>query len=379
MTPVADVPLYQVERILCPTEYSPACARILHIATSLAEHLDAQVRVLHVWRTDTEGVEVVSVVPGHRDPLPGSHPPVPLIEDMRTLINHVPPSLRHRLSGIVAPGGIRHTILQQAHDAQLIVMGTRGLTGLSHVLLGSVAESIVARAPCPVMTTRPDPHPAFPRARIETLPDGLEVLIRPIVAEDRDLLRRGVEQLSPESRYRRFMAPIRTLTDAQLDVLTNLDYRDHMAWGAVAAEAPNDVPIGSSRYRRIEGEPEVAEAAIAVVDAYQRRGIGTLLLKALMRSAASNGIKSFRGYVLKDNTPVQCMLEDANATLVAEEGECLQFDVALPESVEEPEGDSPLERVFRAIARRMTAGPRDGEAGGDGLKTVLEAYARLFR
>ncbi len=378
MTATSSVVRCDVDEILCPTEFSPCCARILVTAVAIAEHFDASVRILHVWKSGGEAPPApVTIVPGERVPLPPSHPPVPLLEDMRTLINHVPEASRWRLAGEIASGGIRRTILAKAEAAQLVVMGTRGLTGLPHVLLGSVAERIVARAPCPVLTLRPEAGAAFPRARLHTLSDGFSVLIRPIVAEDRDLLQKGIQQMSLESRYRRFMAPIRSFTEEQLRVLTGLDYRDHMAWGAVAAGAPNDVPIGSSRYRRLDDAPDVAEAAVVVIDAYQRRGVGTLLLKSLVRSAVANGIKAFRGYVLKENVPVQRMLEDAHAVMV-DDGDCLRFDVALPAPDEERE-EGPLEMVFKAIARRVAPGSGADEDPIDGIRSLLDAYSRLFK
>jgi nucleotide-binding universal stress UspA family protein len=44
------------------------------------------------------------------------------------------------------------------HDVDLIVMGTHGRTGIAHALIGSVAEKVVRKAPCPVLTVRPEGH-----------------------------------------------------------------------------------------------------------------------------------------------------------------------------------------------------------------------------
>ncbi len=376
---MADAPSgpCRVEKILCPTDFAPGCAQILAMAAGIAEHFDARVRLLHVCKPDDDRpVDPVTVSPGRRDPLPPHPPPLPLIEDLRTLVNHLPETRRPRVVGEVVGGGVRDTILERAGDVEVVVMGTRGLTGLPHVLLGSVAETVVSRAPCPVLTVKPRAKAPFPRARVHTVRDGLRVLIRPVVAEDRDLMVRGIQQMSLESRYRRFLSPIRTLSAYQLRVLTTLDYRDHMAWGAVAADQPYEVPIGSSRYRRLEEEPEVAEAAVVVIDAYQRRGIGSLLLQALTRSAVANGIRAFRGFVLKDNWPVLHILENAQATMV-DEGAYLRFDVPLPAPGEEREA-GPLQVVFKGIARFLLPGV-EAEELPDGFETVFDAYARLFR
>ena len=96
------------------------------------------------------------------------------------------------------------------------------------------------------------------------------MLIRPIRPDDKDLLRRGMERLSEESRFRRFMRPVSELTDEQLAYFTEIDYRDHFAWAAVRADRL-DEGLGVARYVRLEGEPTVAEAAVTVADEYQAR------------------------------------------------------------------------------------------------------------
>src|SRR5205823_13235304 len=82
------------------------------------------------------------------------------------------------------------------------------------------------------------------RARLR---DGTPVIVRPIRPDDKALLRDGFRRLSEESRIRRFMAPIRELSDDQLRSLTEIDYVDHFAWAAVLAERPT-VGIGVGRF-----------------------------------------------------------------------------------------------------------------------------------
>jgi len=128
------------------------------------------------------------------------------------------------------------------------------------------------------------------------LRDGTRVRLRPILPEDKAVLVEGFRRLSPESRYRRFMAPIQELTDDELRYLTEIDYVDHFAWLALDLEQPGHPGIGVGRYVRIPEEPDVAEAAVTVVDDYyQGRGVGTLLLEALGAVALENGIRRFRG------------------------------------------------------------------------------------
>ena len=63
--------------------------------------------------------------------------------------------VRHVDTGVPFLEVIRYA---REHDIDLIVLGTHGRTGLVHMLMGSVAEKIVRKAPCPVLTVRPEGH-----------------------------------------------------------------------------------------------------------------------------------------------------------------------------------------------------------------------------
>ncbi|MGH9022764.1 MAG: GNAT family N-acetyltransferase, partial [Acidimicrobiia bacterium] len=134
--------------------------------------------------------------------------------------------------------------------------------------------------------------------------DGLEVVLRPVVPEDKKLLEEGFERLSPESRYRRFFSPVPRLSEALLSYLTDLDYHDHFAWAALVRENGRDALAGVSRYGRLPEHPGSAEMAVTVIDPYQHRGIGTLLLDALVLRAIGAGISQLEGHVLAENRPM---------------------------------------------------------------------------
>ena len=129
------------------------------------------------------------------------------------------------------------------------------------------------------------------------LRDGTRIVIRPIEPEDRAALAEGFERLSPESRYRRFFAPVAHLSEHDLDYFTLVDHHDHEALVAVAAETGEGV--GVARYVRIG--PDVAEPAVVVADDWQGRGVGTRLLEALVERAAQEGIRRFEAPVLAYN------------------------------------------------------------------------------
>ena len=186
------------------------------------------------------------------------------------------------------------------------------------------------------------------------LRDGTHALIRPIRPDDKDRLRRGLAQLSAESRYLRFHTPLVELTEEQLAYLTEIDYRDHMAWVALDPEAPDEPGMAVARYVRLEDDPGAAEAAITVADDYQGRGLGSVLLGILARSAREQGIRTFRSYVLEENTAMLRIFERLGAQRVppnpGEIGEgVVRVDLPLPAKAEGVE-DSVIRRVLRYAA-----------------------------
>ena len=95
------------------------------------------------------------------------------------------------------------------------------------------------------------PMPADPPVLRMTLRDGRPVALRPVVPEDRARLAEGFAELSRESRRLRFLGSVSTLNDAQLRYLTDVDGRDHVAWGALDLTNPDAPGFGVGRMIRL--------------------------------------------------------------------------------------------------------------------------------
>jgi CRP-like cAMP-binding protein len=161
------------------------------------------------------------------------------------------------------------------------------------------------------------------------LRDGARLRIRPILPTDRGKLADTQPGFSRESHYKRFFsAP--PLSDKVVQYLVDVDYGDHFAWVALAADDPGESGVASARYIRERAAHETAEVAFSVIDDYQGRGLGTILLGALGVAAAENGIHDFRARVLADNEPMRAILRRAGAHLDFAEPGVLETVVPIP-------------------------------------------------
>jgi acetyltransferase len=187
------------------------------------------------------------------------------------------------------------------------------------------------------------------RSTVVKLSDGTPVRIRPIVAADKERIARGLTELSTASRYLRFLQPVDHLSAEELTYLTEIDYRTHFAWGAELIREPGHRGIGLARYVCESDDPTTAEAAVAVLDEYQGKGLGGILLTLLAESAHENGVKRFRSYVLSANRKVLQALDRPGIEHHVED-DMVRFDIPIP-LPESAVRDSALYETLRNAAQ----------------------------
>jgi RimJ/RimL family protein N-acetyltransferase len=143
----------------------------------------------------------------------------------------------------------------------------------------------------------------------QKLADGTPVILRPVRDSDSALLVRGFEQLSPQSRYYRFFAPKRALSAEEIRYFTECDGTNHFAIGALV-ERPDgsEEGVGVARFVRLREDPLTAEAAVTVIDSFQRKGLGRLLTERLFSAAAERGIERLQWVVLQGNHPMMAII-----------------------------------------------------------------------
>lgn len=161
-------------------------------------------------------------------------------------------------------------------------------------------------------------------ARFETK-DGLAVRIRAATPNDEDLLIAGFEQLSDESRYQRFFSPTPHLSASTVDRLLDAG-AGHVILAAFVRDDGGDnnpdddgnegwTPAGGIRAVWLTEEPGTAEMAVTVIDAYQGRGLGTLLTSVVAAVVAERGITTLSAEVLALNEPMLGVFRSYGAEL----------------------------------------------------------------
>jgi len=140
----------KIERILVPVDFSDSSSAAVEHAIELARVTGAEIHLLHCY----------PVSPGIATPYGPALPDVVFqsiregaerrLAQVRSHVEAAGVAVTAHLTPEAAGFAISETAEQLAVDC--IVMGTRGLSGLKHILLGSVAERTVRTAPCPVFT-----------------------------------------------------------------------------------------------------------------------------------------------------------------------------------------------------------------------------------
>jgi len=143
-----------LKKILHPTDFSDNSDPALKYACSIAIQFSAELHIINVVQDFALIIPTVGIgfPPGYyQRQLQYANESLAVLPEK--VINHTGNVIRNVCEGRPAAEIIRYA---KENEIDLIVMGTHGYTGLEHVVLGSVAEYVVRRAPCPVLTVHPE-------------------------------------------------------------------------------------------------------------------------------------------------------------------------------------------------------------------------------
>ncbi|HEV2981037.1 MAG TPA: GNAT family N-acetyltransferase [Solirubrobacteraceae bacterium] len=150
------------------------------------------------------------------------------------------------------------------------------------------------------------------------LRDGRIVRVRPMRPTDRAIYARAVVDLSPRSRYLRFLAPIAKPSERLLDQMTQTDGHRHVAFIALSVDEAS--VLGVVRYVRTPGDPQAGEVAIAVADDWQGRGLGLQLLRHTIEHARLAGLEALAATTLRENWGATRLLQASGFSPTGSDG-----------------------------------------------------------
>lgn len=140
-----------VSKILVPVDFSPGSAAAVAYAAALAKALQSTVTLFHAYQ---QSDSMNSIVPGADNKADDANDQALAKKFLESLRAEASKHTTVDMRVAIVHGSAAQEILAASRDGafDLIVMGTHGRTGLQHVLMGSVAETVVRRASCPVLT-----------------------------------------------------------------------------------------------------------------------------------------------------------------------------------------------------------------------------------
>lgn len=146
--------MYEIKNILVPVDFSECARAAFDHAMALAQTLGARVTVYHV--AEVSPAFSTLKLSAERGSTLGEHALTSGKRELDAFLAEAAPAWKTQPAARVVAGDPRDCILREAEDGKydLLVMGTHGRTGRARSLAGSVAESIVRSASCPVMTVR---------------------------------------------------------------------------------------------------------------------------------------------------------------------------------------------------------------------------------
>jgi GNAT superfamily N-acetyltransferase len=186
------------------------------------------------------------------------------------------------------------------------------------------------------------------------LTDGTLVTLRTIQPSDLALMREGIRQLSPHSRYLRFFSHQPVPTDTVIQKLVDADGYNHIGWGALLTNSQNDTPIGAVHVFRDGAQSSSGEVSFAIVDAFHGLGLARILMAVLLINCRVAQIQSLDVHVLSENRAAANLVRTLGArqstTPATVSDYELDVDVAL-DNLRAQVGNTGLQAIFKRFAQ----------------------------
>lgn len=167
-----------------------------------------------------------------------------------------------------------------------------------------------------------------------TMADGRALCLRPLNADDAPLIEAGIIALSDRSRYLRFFSGFKQAPQLVLDLLTNFDDDNHLAWGAVDASLDDKPAIAAAHIIRTNTLPETrGDFSVAVLDDYHDQGIARAIIQCLFSEAESHGFTHVELDVLLENRAAISLFKWLGGKTVKTFGNVAHMEIDIPQAL----------------------------------------------
>lgn len=157
--------------------------------------------------------------------------------------------------------------------------------------------------------------------------DNTFLCFKALEKNDRERFLEGFSKLSRKTVYQRFFGFMKELTDKQVEEFLDTDKKNHIAWAAFDIVEEDIIGAGVGRFKRSDTTPNEAELALTVIDDYQGKGAGTVLLAIMYYLAGNLGIDTLTGIILSVNSKLISRFREMGAVMTRRKNE---YEMRLP-------------------------------------------------
>jgi acyl-CoA hydrolase/GNAT superfamily N-acetyltransferase len=150
-----------------------------------------------------------------------------------------------------------------------------------------------------------------------TTKDGAELIIRPVRPTDEEMLSDMFYDLSDQTIINRFFSMLKSMPHRKLQQFCCIDYTQEMSLAAITDDGPRSKIVGLGSYH-LNPATHRAEIAFLVADAWQGKGIGTFMMRSLVKIARARNIKGFTAEVLRDNLAMIALMHKSGVPTKSE-------------------------------------------------------------
>ena len=165
--------------------------------------------------------------------------------------------------------------------------------------------------------------------KIFTLSDDTKLYVRLLKKSDKEALQDGFYKLSDKTKRFRFLSTPQKLSNKELQYLTNIDNKSHLAVCAYIKKGDKEIGVGVARYIRLLKDASKAEIAITIVDEYQQLGIGKVLITEIIKHAKKNNITTFEANAFYFNNTILSIINNYPYKITSTEEGVLKIEIKI--------------------------------------------------